>query len=66
MGSPMVIHSGRDPAIRIPRLESIFGRVAEGQITPSVSDVYDLADFRVAMHAKMRGRGSGHCVLHFE
>jgi NADPH:quinone reductase len=64
MGSPMVIHSGREPDIRLPRLESIFKWVGEGRITPYVSHTFPLAEYRRAMHAKLSGEGNGNCVLH--
>lgn len=64
MGSPMVIHSGREPAIRVPRLESIFKWVGEGRITPYVSHTFPLAEYKRAMHAKLIGEGNGNCVLH--
>ena len=64
MGSPMVIHSGREPAIRVPRLESIFKWVGEGRISPYVSDSFPLADYKRAMRAKLLGGATGNCVLH--
>jgi pimeloyl-ACP methyl ester carboxylesterase len=64
MGSPMVIHSGREPAIRIPRLERIFEWVGEGRITPRVSDTFLLAEYRRAMHARLTGKLVGNCLLH--
>ena len=64
MGSPMVIHSGREPAIRVPRLESIFNWVGEGRITPYVSHTFPLAEYKRALHAKLSGEGNGNCVLH--
>jgi NADPH:quinone reductase len=65
MGSPMVIHSGRDPSIRVPRLESIFKWVSEGAITPFVSHTFPVTDYREAMLAKLNGDVNGGCVLHF-
>jgi NADPH:quinone reductase len=64
MGSPMVIHSGREPGIRAPRLESVFKWVGEGRITPYVSDTFPLAEYRRAMHAKLSGQVIGNSVLH--
>lgn len=64
MGSPMVIHSGREPAIRVPRLESLFQWVGEGRITPYVSHTFPLAAYKRALHAKLLGEGNGNCVLH--
>ena len=64
MGSPMVIHSGREPEIRVPRLEKIFKWVGEGRITPFVSDTFPLAEYKEAMRAKLIGKGNGNCVLH--
>lgn len=64
MGSPMVIHSGREPQIRVPRLAKIFEWVSAGLITPYVSHVYALSDFKQAMFAKAAGEVNGGCVLH--
>jgi len=66
MGSPMVIHSGRDPSIRVPRLEAIFRWASEGQLTPFVSHSFPFADYAGAMHAKLSGGVNGGCVLHPE
>jgi NADPH:quinone reductase-like Zn-dependent oxidoreductase len=64
MGSPMVIHSGREPATRVPRLESIFKWVGEGRVTHYVSHTFSLAAYRRAMHAKLIGKVNGNCALH--
>ena len=64
VGSPMVIHSGREPGIRVPRLESIFKWVGEGRSTPYVSDTFPLAEYRGAMHTKLIRAGNGNCLLH--
>lgn len=64
MGSPMVIHGGRDPVMRAGRLEKIFQWVAEGRISPFVSHTYPLEQFRDAMRAKLSGEVNGGCVLH--
>jgi NADPH:quinone reductase-like Zn-dependent oxidoreductase len=64
MGSPMVIHSGREPEIRVPRLESIFKWVVEGRITPYVSDTFPFTEYRRAMHAKLSGQVIGNSVVH--
>jgi NADPH2:quinone reductase len=64
MGSPVVIHSGREPGIRAPRLESIFKWVGDGRITPYVSHTFPLAEYRRAMHAKLIGKVNGNCMLH--
>lgn len=64
MGSPMVIHSGREPQIRPPRLEAILRWVGEGRITPFVSHAFPITRYREAMHAKLSGAVNGGCVLH--
>jgi NADPH2:quinone reductase len=64
MGSPMVIHSSREPEIRVPRLESIFKWIGEGRITPYVSDAFPLTEYGRAMHAKLDGQLIGNSVLH--
>lgn len=58
MGSLMVIHSGREPGIRVPRLESIFRSIGESRITPYVSHTFPLTEYRQAMHAKLSGEGN--------
>jgi len=64
MGSPMVIHSGREPATRVPRLESIFRWVGEGRVTHYVSHTFSLAAYGRAMHSKLIGKVNGNCALH--
>ncbi|WP_161316038.1 NADPH:quinone oxidoreductase family protein [Sneathiella litorea] len=63
MGSPMVIHSGRDPSIRVPRLESIFKWATDGLLTPFVSHSFTMEDYKRAMYAKISGEVNGGCVL---
>ncbi|MCC3304318.1 NADPH:quinone oxidoreductase family protein [Sneathiella sp. HT1-7] len=63
MGSPMVIHSGRDPSIRVPRLESIFKGANDGLLTPFVSHCFPMEDYKRAMYAKISGEVNGGCVL---
>ena len=46
-------------AVRDVRLEA-----ADGRITPHVSHVYPLSEFKTAMRAKWNGEVSGGCVLH--
>jgi NADPH2:quinone reductase len=66
MGSPMVIHSEREPDIRIPRLASIFQWVEEGLVRPYESDVVHFTNYKQAMHAKLRGDYVGNPVFHQE
>ncbi|WP_288903554.1 NADPH:quinone oxidoreductase family protein [uncultured Sneathiella sp.] len=66
MGSPMIIHSDRDPSIRIPRLESVFKWASDGLLTPVVSHSYPLEDYKRAMYAKISGEVNGGCVLNPE
>ena len=63
MGSPMVIHSGRDPALRATRLRTVFQWVAEGRLTPFVSHTFPIEKFREALRAKLTGEVNGGCVL---
>ena len=64
LGSPAVISSVKNPALRPPRLAQILRWASEGVITPHVSHAFPLASFREAMHAKWRGEVIGGCVLH--
>lgn len=63
MGSPMVIHSGRDPALRAERLRVIFEWVRERRVAPVVSHTYSIDMFRRALRAKLAGEAHGGCVL---
>ena len=64
LGCPMVIATVNDPSIRPPRFAQIMQWAADGRITPHVSHVYPLAEFKTAMRAKWNGEVSGGCVLH--
>jgi NADPH2:quinone reductase len=64
LGSPMVIGTLNNPAIRAPRLNQVMQWAADGQITPYVSHTFELADYKQAMLAKWHGKVSGGCVLH--
>jgi NADPH2:quinone reductase len=64
LGSPMVIGTVNNPALRAPRLNQIMQWAADGLIKPYVSSVYDLADYKEAMLAKWNGKVTGGCVLH--
>jgi NADPH2:quinone reductase len=65
MGSPMVIHSTREPSIRPPRVAQIMAWAAAGLIRPWVSHVFEQHRFREALLCKARGEVNGGCVLHF-
>lgn len=64
LGSPAVISSVKNPALRPPRLAEIFAWAADGTIKPYVSHTFPLSEFKEAMHAKWRGDVIGGCVLH--
>jgi len=64
LGCPMVIATVNDPTIRPPRFAQIMQWAADGRITPHVSHVYPLSEFKTAMRAKWNGEVSGGCVLH--
>ena len=64
LGSPMVIGTVNNPALRAPRLNQILQWATDGLIKPYVSNVYDLADYKEAMLAKWNGKVTGGCVLH--
>jgi NADPH2:quinone reductase len=63
MGSPMAMHAERDPSMRPERLERLNAWAAEGKITPYVSHVAKLENFRDAMRARLKGAVTGGCVL---
>lgn len=63
MGSPMVIHTFRDPSIRPPRTAAILDWVAQGLVTPFVSHRYPLARIRDAGLARLAGDVTGGCVV---
>jgi len=63
LGCPMVISTQHDPSIRTQRLEQIMGWAAGGRLSPHVSHVFELADFKRAMRAKWRGEVIGGCVV---
>jgi NADPH2:quinone reductase len=64
LGCPMVISTVNDPSIRPPRFAQIMQWVNEGKISPYVSHVYPLTEFKEAMRAKWSGQVTGGCVLH--
>jgi NADPH2:quinone reductase len=63
MGSPMAIHAQRDPSTRTERMLRLKEWAAEGKITPYVSKVASLQNFRDAMWARLKGSAVGGCVL---
>ena len=64
LGCPTVISTLNDPSLRAPRIAQILAWAAEGKITPHVSHVFPLAEFKAAMRAKWNGEVTGGCVLH--
>jgi NADPH:quinone reductase len=64
LGCPTVISTVQDPSIRAPRLEAVLGWAASGKITPRVSHVFALSEFKAAMRCKWNGEVVGGCVLH--
>ncbi len=64
LGCPTVISTVNDPSLRPPRLRQVLAWATEGKITPYVSHVFPLAEFKEAMRAKWRGDVVGGCVLH--
>ncbi len=64
LGCPTVISTLNDPSLRAPRLDQILRWADEGKITPHVSHVFPLAEFKTAMRAKWNGEVTGGCVLH--
>ncbi len=64
LGAPAVISTLKDPTIRPPRLAQVLAWAREGKITPRISHVFPLTEFKEAMLAKWRGDVLGGCVLH--
>ncbi|MGE0397356.1 MAG: NADPH:quinone oxidoreductase family protein [Kofleriaceae bacterium] len=64
LGSPAVISSVKNPAVRPPRLAQVLAWAADGTLSPYVSHTFPLSAFKDAMHAKWRGDVIGGCVLH--
>ena len=64
LGCPTVLATERDPALRPPRLAQVLAWAERGEISPHVSHVFPLAQFRDAMRAKWRGDVVGGAVLH--
>lgn len=63
LGCPSAIAVAKDPSIRPPRLAQVLKWAEEGAISPHVSHVYDLDEFRDAFRARWRGEVTGGCVL---
>jgi len=61
----MVIHTSRDPSIRVPRIEIIFKWLNEGPISPLVSHAFPIGKYKDAMREKLIGNVNGGCTLHF-
>lgn len=64
LGCPTVISTVNDPSLRTPRLQQIMSWAETGRLTPHVSHVFPLADYKAAMKAKWTGEVIGGCVLH--
>ena len=64
LGSPAVISSVKNPALRPPRLAQVLAWAKDGTIKPYVSHTYPLSAFKDAMHAKWRGEVIGGAVVH--
>ena len=64
LGCPTVISTKHDPGIRVERLETLLKWANEGKISPHISHIYPLSDFKEAMQAKWSGKVIGGAVLH--
>ena len=63
LGCPTAIATAQDPAIRAPRLAQVLRWAQDGKITPHVSHVFALTDFKAALRAKWQGEVIGGCVV---
>ena len=63
LGCPTVISTVNDPSLRPPRLAAVLRWAEAGQISPHVSHVFPLAEFKTAMRAKWAGEVIGGCVV---
>jgi len=63
IGCPVAIHTNFDPKIRPPRLTALNKMVDEGLISPHVSHVFPLTDYKEALKAKWGRQVIGGCVL---
>ena len=66
LGSPMVIGTQKNPAIRAERLQTIFQWVEEGKITPYISHTFPLKNIKEAMRTKWSGKVIGGAVVKME
>ena len=64
LGSPAIISTVKNPAIRTPRLEQVLAWANSGAIRPQVSHRFPLARIKEAMLAKWTGQVTGGCVVH--
>jgi NADPH2:quinone reductase len=63
LGCPTVISTHRDPSIRRERLAHLRAWIDQGRLTPYVSRVFELSDFKEAMLTKWRSDFVGGCVV---
>ncbi len=63
LGSPTVIATHHDPAIRPPRLQRIMDWVGAGRLAPLVSQAYPLTAVGEALRDKWQSRWVGGCVV---
>ncbi|MBL8741299.1 MAG: NADPH:quinone oxidoreductase family protein [Myxococcales bacterium] len=64
LGSPAIISTVKNPAIRKPRLEQVLAWAESGDIKPQVSHRFPLAEIKEAMRCKWSGQVIGGCVVH--
>ena len=64
LGSPTVIATLHDPAIRTERLARLLAWANDGHLRPMVSKTFVMDDVKLAMRAKWNGEAVGSCVLH--
>jgi NADPH:quinone reductase len=63
LGSPAIISTVKNPAIRKPRLAQVLSWAETGAIAPQVSHRFPLGDIKQAMLCKWSGQVVGGCVV---
>jgi NADPH2:quinone reductase len=64
LGCPTAISTTKDPKSRAPRLARVLEWAHAGKISPHVSHVFPMSEYKTALRAKWNGEVTGGCVLH--